>query len=75
MFGLRYLATLSGFAFFNHQIGSFVGIWGGGLIFDALGSYDRAWQIGVAIGLVAGIAQMLAGDQPKRGGVLRPATV
>ena len=74
MFGLRYLATLSGFAFFNHQIGSFVGIWGGGLIFDALGSYDRAWQIGVAIGLVAGIAQMLAGDQPKRGGVLRPAT-
>ncbi len=72
MFGLRYLATLSGFAFFNHQIGSFVGVWGGGLIFDALGSYDRAWQIGVSIGIVAGIAQMMAGDHPRRD-VLRPA--
>jgi predicted MFS family arabinose efflux permease len=71
MFGLRYLATLSGFSFFNHQIGSFVGVWGGGLIFDALGSYDRAWQLGVAIGLVAGVAQMLAGDEPRRD-VLRP---
>ena len=75
MFGLKYLATLSGLAFFNHQIGSFVGIWGGGLIFDAFGSYDLAWQIGVAIGLVAGAAQMFAGDQPRHGGVLRPAAV
>jgi predicted MFS family arabinose efflux permease len=73
MFGLRYLATLSGFSFFNHQIGSFVGVWGGGLIFDAMGSYDRAWQIGVIIGLIAGVAQMLAGDHPRRDTQLRPA--
>jgi predicted MFS family arabinose efflux permease len=71
MFGLRYLATLSGFSFLNHQIGSFVGVWGGGLIFDALGSYDRAWQIGVMIGIVAGVAQILGGGSTPR--ALRPA--
>jgi MFS family permease len=73
MFGLRYMATLTGIAFFNHQIGSFLGAWGGGLIYDTLGSYDRAWQFGVIVGLVAGVAQMLSGDQPTRR-VLRPAT-
>jgi MFS family permease len=72
MFGLRYLATLSGFAFFNHQIGSFIGVWGGGLIYDALGSYDRAWQTGVVVGLVAGVMQILLGGEPKRD-ALRPA--
>lgn len=58
IFGLRYMATLSGIAFFSHQLGSFVGAWGGGLLFDALGSYDLAWKIGVGIGLAAGIGQM-----------------
>jgi len=64
IFGLRYMATLSGIAFFSHQAGSFVGAWGGGLIFDAMGNYDMAWQIGVAIGLSAGIAQMFMQTQP-----------
>jgi len=72
MFGLRYVATLSGLAFFVHQIGSFVGAWGGGLVFDAFGSYDHAVQFGVIVGLAAGVAQMLAGDQPGRR-LLRPA--
>ncbi len=72
MFGLRYVATLSGLAFFVHQIGSFIGAWGGGLVFDAFGSYDHAVQFGVLVGLTAGIAQMLAGDQPGRRR-LRPA--
>ena len=58
IFGLRYLATLSGVAFFSHQLGSFVGAWGGGLLFDAMGSYDLAWKIGVAIGISAGVGQM-----------------
>jgi predicted MFS family arabinose efflux permease len=71
MFGLRYMATLTGLAFFNHQIGSFLGAWGGGLIFDAFGSYDFAWRFGVAIGLVAGVAQMLTDDRPTRR-MLRP---
>jgi predicted MFS family arabinose efflux permease len=64
IFGLRYMATLSGIAFFSHQAGSFLGAWGGGLIFDAMGNYDMAWQIGVAIGLSAGIAQMFMQTQP-----------
>jgi predicted MFS family arabinose efflux permease len=67
MFGLRFMATLTGIAFFSHQVGSFLGAWGGGLIYDTLGSYDRAWQIGVVIGIMAGIAQMLAGDRRPRG--------
>ena len=64
IFGLRYVATLTGVAFFCHQTGSFVGAWGGGLIFDAMGSYDLAWQIGVAIGITAGIAQIFMDDKP-----------
>lgn len=64
IFGLRYMATLTGIAFFSHQIGSFLGSWGGGLIFDLMGSYDRAWQIGVAIGLIAGTVQIFMDDTP-----------
>jgi predicted MFS family arabinose efflux permease len=64
MFGIRFLSTLTGIAFFSHQVGSFLGAWGGGAIYDALGSYDRALQFGVIIGLIAGFAQMLADDRP-----------
>ena len=64
MFGLRYLATLSGIMFFVHQVGSFLGAWGGWLIYDHFGSYDHAWQLGVVIGLIAGTAQMLTDDKP-----------
>ncbi|HXS42880.1 MAG TPA: MFS transporter [Stellaceae bacterium] len=73
MFGLRFLATLSGIMFFTHQVGSFLGAWGGGLIYDHFGSYDHAWQLGVAIGLVAGVAQMMTDDQPGRP-ILREAS-
>jgi len=64
IFGLRYMATLSGVAFFSHQLGSFVGAWGGGLLFDATGSYDLAWKIGVGIGLAAGVGQMFMDSRP-----------
>ena len=64
IFGLRYVATLTGVAFFFHQAGSFMGVWGAGLIVDSMGSYDLAWQIGVAIGIAAGIAQIFADDKP-----------
>lgn len=57
-FGLRWQAMLGGVAFFSHQIGSFVGAFGGGLVYDALGSYTMAWQAGVALGLAAGLAQI-----------------
>lgn len=72
MFGLRFMATMVGVAFFSHQVGSFLGAWGGGLIYDALGSYDRAWQIGVAIGLIAGVGQIVLNDARPRRGAARP---
>src|SRR5205823_4404738 len=61
MFGTRYMATLLGIAFVMHQVGSSLGAWGGGLIFDWTGSYDRAWQFGVLMGFTAGVVQILAG--------------
>jgi predicted MFS family arabinose efflux permease len=66
MFGIKFLATLTGIAFLSHQVGSFLGAWGGGAIFDAFGSYDRALQAGVIVGLIAGFAQLLAHDRPTR---------
>jgi MFS family permease len=73
MFGTRYMATLLGISFVMHQVGSSLGAWGGGLIFDATGSYDRAWQIGVVVGFAAGVVQILLGGPSKnRGGATEP---
>jgi predicted MFS family arabinose efflux permease len=58
MFGLRWQAMIQGLAFMSHQIGSFLGAYGGGLLYDALGSYTMAWRIGVALGLTGGIIQV-----------------
>jgi predicted MFS family arabinose efflux permease len=58
MFGLQWQAMIQGLAFMSHQIGSFVGAYGGGLIYDSLGSYNFAWRIGVAVGLAAGLIQI-----------------
>jgi predicted MFS family arabinose efflux permease len=59
MFGLRWQAMIQGVAFMSHQLGSFVGAFGGGLLFDALGSYDLAWRLGVGMGLAAGTVQIV----------------
>lgn len=64
IFGLRFLSTLTGLAFLSHQAGSFLGAWGGGYLFDLMGSYDLAWKIGVMVGLVAGTLQLLMNDRP-----------
>jgi MFS family permease len=75
MFGLRWQAMIQGVAFMSHQLGSFLGAFGGGLLFDALGSYDLAWRLGVAMGLAAGIVQVafaLLGPPPA---ALRPTRV
>ena len=58
LFGLQWQAMIQGLAFMSHQLGSFLGAYGGGLIYDALGSYNMAWRIGVAVGLAAGIIQV-----------------
>lgn len=64
LFGLRFMTTLAGIAFFSHQVGSFVGAWGGGVIYDSLGNYDAAWKAAVLVGLIAGCAQMLMNVRP-----------
>jgi MFS family permease len=73
MFGLRWQAMIQGLAFMSHQVGSFLGAFGGGLLFDALGSYDLAWRLGVGMGLTAGIVQvafaLLRPLHPTRGDV------
>jgi predicted MFS family arabinose efflux permease len=58
MFGLQWQAMIQGLAFMSHQFGSFMGAYGGGVLYDALGSYTMAWRIGVALGLAAGIIQV-----------------
>ena len=58
IFGVRYLAMLSGFAFFSHQIGSFLGAWLGGKLYDTTGSYDMVWYLAIALGVVAGLLNL-----------------
>ncbi len=55
IFGVRYLGMLSGFVFFSHQIGSFLGVWLGGRLFDATGNYNTVWGICIALGVVASL--------------------
>jgi predicted MFS family arabinose efflux permease len=64
IFGVQFLATLTGVAFFSHQLGSFLGAWAGGVIYDTLGSYDLAWRLAVLIGIVAGAVQLFMNDRP-----------
>jgi predicted MFS family arabinose efflux permease len=74
MFGLRWQAMIQGLAFMSHQLGSFFGAYGGGVIYDSLGSYTLAWRIGVALGLAAGIVQVaFALIRPTAPPVLRTA--
>ena len=58
MFGLKWQAMIQGLAFMSHQLGSFLGAFGGGLLYDSLGSYTMAWRIGVALGLAGGVVQV-----------------
>ena len=64
IFGLRYLATLFGFVFLSHQLGSFLGVWLGGRLFDATGSYDGIWWAGVVLGLAAALIHLPIDDRP-----------
>src|SRR5258705_4904737 len=61
LFGLKWQAVIQGRAFMSHQLGSFLGAYGGGLLYDALGSYTMAWRIGVALGLAGGVIQVAFG--------------
>ncbi|HKR39641.1 MAG TPA: MFS transporter [Paraburkholderia sp.] len=63
MFGVRYISTLFGFVFLGHQIGSFFGVWLGGVVFDATHSYGPLWQGSIALGVIAGLMHLPIDDE------------
>ena len=66
VFGARYLGTLFGFVFLGHQIGSFLGVWMGGLLFDTTQSYEVVWWICVALGVIAALLHWPINESPIR---------
>lgn len=66
IYGLRYMGTLYGIIFFSHQLGSFVGVWLGGRMYDAYGTYTTVWWIGVAVGAFSAIVHLPVREQPVR---------
>ena len=58
IYGLRYMGTLYGFVFLSHQIGSFLGVWLGGKLYDIYGDYTMVWWIGVGIGAFSAIVHL-----------------
>ena len=58
IFGVAHLSMLSGFVFLSHQVGSFLGVWLGGLLYDRTGSYDLVWYIAIALGIFAALINL-----------------
>jgi MFS family permease len=58
IFGVAHLSMLGGFVFFSHQIGSFMGVWLGGVLYDRTGSYDVVWYIAIALGVFAALINL-----------------
>ena len=71
VFGVRYMATLFGIVFLSHQIGSFLGVWLGGVLHDTTGSYDGMWWAGIALGVLAALVHLPIDERPLAR--LRPA--
>ena len=69
MFGTRWLTMLFGFAFFSHQVGGFLGVWLGGLAFEATGSYDLIWWLSAFFGIASAVINLPIVEKP----VARPA--
>ena len=64
IFGVSHLSMLGGIAFFNHQLGSFMGVWLGGYLYDHTGSYDLVWYISIALGVVAAALNLPVREAP-----------
>jgi predicted MFS family arabinose efflux permease len=64
IFGVKYLSMLSGFVFVSHQVGSFMGAWLGGKLYDTTGSYDVVWWIAIALGVFGAIVNLPVREQP-----------
>ena len=68
VFGVQYMSMLGGFVFLSHQVGSFLGVWLGGLLYDRSGSYDVVWWIAVALGIFAALVNLPV----REGAIARP---
>jgi predicted MFS family arabinose efflux permease len=66
IYGLRYMGTLYGIVFFSHQLGSFLGVWLGGRMYDAYGDYTLVWWIGVGVGAFSAIVHLPVKERPLR---------
>lgn len=64
IYGIRYMGTLYGLVFFSHQLGSFLGVWLGGRLYDATGSYDTVWWIGVGVGAFSALVHLPIRERP-----------
>ncbi|MCG7392389.1 MFS transporter [Microvirga sp. ACRRW] len=74
MFGTRYMAMLYGFAFFSHQVGGFLGVWLGGVLYEIYGNYALVWWLSIALGIASALINLPIKERPvERGPVLQPA--
>ncbi len=73
MFGTRHLGLLGGMVFLSHQVGSFLGVWLGGYLYDQFGSYDPVWWLGVGLGIFAAIVHWPIKERPVARMQLAPA--
>ena len=64
IYGLKFMGTLYGIVFLSHQIGSFVGVWLGGLFYDIYGSYDIVWWVGIGVGAFSAIIHLPVKEKP-----------
>ncbi len=73
IFGVRYMAMLSGFTFFSHQIGSFLGAWLGGKVYDMNGNYDLVWYLSIVLAVLAGLINLPIDERAIKRPTLQPA--
>jgi MFS family permease len=73
MFGTRWFATLYGFAFVSHQVGGFLGVWLGGIVFESYGSYTPIWWLAVLFGVLSALINLPIVEQPVARPVAQPA--
>src|SRR5581483_9171194 len=73
MFGTRWLATLYGFAFVSHQVGGFLGVWLGGIVFEKFGSYTPIWWLSILFGLLSALINLPIVEKPVQRAVAQPA--
>jgi predicted MFS family arabinose efflux permease len=68
IFGVAHLSMLGGFVFLSHQVGSFLGVWLGGYLYDSTGSYAIVWYLAIALGVFAALVNLPV----KEGAIARP---